>query len=194
MELFVVSMAIIGLSTTICAIDESIDWLESYRREAREDLGHHKNQNDPFFRVDTVNDFKPFMDRSVGRWVSLRRYLFGRNRTSGEYSTEFVIEHLEDDYDYRITWSGKTEGEMDVTLVGNQLKRSRSYFSEEETYQTMAKIDPDAVVFYTAYDGTRYREEIRFLDDNTRLRQTVGWNQETNDIELVGQYFEERVI
>ena len=142
----------------------------------------------------TVNDFKPFMDRSVGRWVSLRRYLFGRNRTRGEYSTEFVIEHLEDDYDYRIIWSGKTEGEMDVTLVGNQLKRSRSYFSEEETYQTMAKIDPDAVVFYTAYDGTRYREEIRFLDDNTRLRQTVGWNQETNDIELVGQYFEERVI
>ena len=105
-----------------------------------------------------------------------------------------TIENLENDHDYRITWSGKTEGEMDVTLVGNQLKRSRSYFSEEETYQTMAKIDPDAVVFYTAYDGTRYREEIRFLDDNTRLRQTVGWNQETNDVELVGQYFEERVI
>ena len=52
MELFVVSMAIIGLSTTICAIDESIDWLESYRREGREDLEHYKNQNDPFFRVD----------------------------------------------------------------------------------------------------------------------------------------------
>ena len=142
----------------------------------------------------TVNDFKPFMDRSVGRWVSLRRYLFGRNRTSGEYSTEFVIEHLEDDCDYRVTWSGKTEGVMDLYLDRNMLKRSRSYFSDEETCQTMYKVDADTMVFYTAYDGTRYREEIRFLDDNTRLRQTVGWNQETNDVELVGQYFEERVI
>ena len=58
----------------------------------------------------------------------------------------------------------------------------------------MYKIDPDTVVFHTAYDGTRYREEIRFLDDNTRLRQTVGWDQETNDITLCGQYFEERVV
>ena len=136
------------------------------------------------------------MDRGLGRWKSLRRYLFGKNRTSGEYTTEFVIESLNDDDEYRITWSGKTEGEMDLILDKNQLKRSRSYFNPEdgETYQTMYKIDPDTVVFHTAYDGTRYREEIRFLDDNTRLRQTVGWDQETNDITLCGQYFEERVV
>ena len=37
MELFVAAMAIIGLTTTIAAIDESIDWMDSYRREGEED-------------------------------------------------------------------------------------------------------------------------------------------------------------
>ena len=36
MELFVISMAVVGLATTITAIDEFIDWLPSYRRAAEE--------------------------------------------------------------------------------------------------------------------------------------------------------------
>jgi len=143
----------------------------------------------------TMSEFKPFLDRSVGRWKSARRYLFGRKRTSKEYVTEFVIESTDID-NYRITWSGETEGVMELFLDGNKLSRSRSYFDENnnETYQTMTLIDSDCVVFETAYDGTRYREEIRFLGDDLRLRQTVGWDQESNDITLVGQYFEERVV
>lgn len=142
-----------------------------------------------------MSEFKPFMDRSVGRWKSARRYLFGRNRNSGEYMTEFDIESVDLD-SYRITWTGKTDGVMEVSLDGNKLQRSRSYFNEEdgETYQTMTQIDDDCVVFETAYDGTRFREEIRFLDDNYRLRQTVGWDEESNDITLVGQYFESRIV
>ena len=131
------------------------------------------------------------MDRSVGSWISYRRYLFGAKRTSGEYTTLFDIDHTEDNT-YKITWAGKTEGVMEVEVVGDELKRSRSYFSDEETYQKMFWVDADTVVFRTSYDGTSYREEIRFLDDNTRLRQTVGREVETNKITLVGQYYEER--
>jgi len=36
MELFLISMAVVGVATTITAIDEFIDWLPSYRRVARE--------------------------------------------------------------------------------------------------------------------------------------------------------------
>jgi len=36
MELFVISMAIVGVTTTIAAIDEYIYWLPSYRRAAEE--------------------------------------------------------------------------------------------------------------------------------------------------------------
>jgi len=142
----------------------------------------------------TVSEFKPWMDRCLGEWKSLRRYLFGPKRTAGEYTTEFTIESPED-CDYRISWSGKTEGVMDLELTGNKLNRSRSYFGPDDgnTYQELYWVDPDTVVFYTAYDGTQYREEIRFLDDNTRLRQTVGRDQESREITLIGQYFEERV-
>lgn len=135
------------------------------------------------------------MDRGIGRWKSQRRYLFGKKRVPQEYVTEFVIESTDID-NYRITWSGKTEGVMELFLDGNKLNRSRAYFDEknDDTYQEMSWIDEDTVVFHTSYDGTSYREEIRFLDDETRLRQTVGRDVETKEITLVGQYFEERVV
>ena len=134
------------------------------------------------------------MDRSVGSWRSARRYLFGDKRNSGEYVTEFDIESTDLD-NYKITWSGKTDGVMEVFLEGDKLNRSRSYFNpdDSETYQRMTRIDDDCVVFETAYDGSRFREEIRFLDDNFRLRQTVGWDIETGKIDLIGQYAEDRI-
>ena len=138
-----------------------------------------------------MTDFSKFMDDSCGSWVSYRRYLFGENRTPGEYVTVFDIEST-GDKEYKITWSGKTDGVMDVVVEGDKLKRSRSYFSDEETYQRMAWIDPDTVVFHTSYDGTTYREEIRFIDVNHRLRQTIGRDLMTGDITLIAQYFEER--
>jgi hypothetical protein len=149
----------------------------------------------PNTKLINMNEFSPWMDRGIGRWKSLRRYLFGKNRKSGEYTTDFELERL-GDCQYRITWSGKTSGEMDLTLNGNRLERSRSYFDadNDQGYQEMSWIDSDTIVFYTAYDGTEFREEIRFLDNNTRLRQTVGKNQETGDYTLIGQYWEERVV
>ena len=143
----------------------------------------------------TVSEFKGFMDRSCGRWVSHRRYLFGRNLKSGEYTTEFDIE-LKDGNNYSVTWSGQTEGTMDLVLEGDELKRSRTYYdsNDDSTSQKMTSIDEDAVVFRTSYDGTSYREEIRFLGDDIRLRQNVGTNIETGDVTLVGQYYEVRVV
>ena len=135
------------------------------------------------------------MDRSCGRWVSYRRYLFGRNLKSGEYTTEFDIE-LKDANNYSVTWSGQTDGTMDLVLEGNELKRSRTYFddADDSTSQEMTPIDNDAIVFSTSYDGTSYREEIRFLGDDIRLRQNVGTDVMTGDVVMVGQYYERRVV
>ena len=97
-----------------------------------------------------MSEFQPFMERSCGRWISHRRYLFGKKLTSGEYVTEFDI-HPTEDYSYKIAWSGKTEGEMDVTLKGNRLERSRSYFNSDDDsgYQEMHWIDPDTLLSST---------------------------------------------
>ena len=37
MELFLAAVAITGLAATISAIDEHIDWMDSYRRAGEED-------------------------------------------------------------------------------------------------------------------------------------------------------------
>lgn len=52
MELLVISVAVVGLATVICAIDDSVNWTESYRSKGREDLEYHENKNDAFLRVD----------------------------------------------------------------------------------------------------------------------------------------------
>ena len=44
MELFIAAMAIIGVTTTIAAIDESIDWVASYHREGEEDHEYRARQ------------------------------------------------------------------------------------------------------------------------------------------------------
>ena len=140
-----------------------------------------------------MTEYSTFMDRSVGSWVSYRGYLFGSKRVRGDYITLFDITKT-DDKAYSIAWTGQTEGVMDVVVDGNELKRSRTYFDEDnaDTYQVMEWIDEDTIVFRTSYDGTNYREEIRFLGDNVRLRQNVGTDVMTGDVTLVGQYFEER--
>lgn len=81
---------------------------------------------------------------------------------------------------------------MDVVVDGNELRRSRTYFDEDnsDTYQVMEWIDEDTIVFRTSYDGTSYREEIRFIGDDFRLRQNVGTDVETGEITLIGQYAE----
>ena len=51
MELFVVGLAISGLVTMIAAIDESFDWMTSFRREGDEDLQFHTQYTDTYDRL-----------------------------------------------------------------------------------------------------------------------------------------------
>ena len=51
MELFIAAMAITGLATTIAAIDESIDWMDSYRREGEEDHAYRAQLTDSYDRL-----------------------------------------------------------------------------------------------------------------------------------------------
>lgn len=46
-----IAMAITGLATTIAAIDESIDWMGSYRREGEEDLQYRTQHTDSYDRL-----------------------------------------------------------------------------------------------------------------------------------------------
>ena len=55
-------------------------------------------------------------------------------------------------------------------------------------------IDEDTLLLHTHYDGTIFREEIRFLKgDKYALRQTIGFDDVTGETKIVGQYYERRV-
>ena len=51
MELFIVGLSIVGLATSIAAIDESIDWMASFRRVGEEDLQFHTQHPDTYDRL-----------------------------------------------------------------------------------------------------------------------------------------------
>ena len=143
----------------------------------------------------TMN-YKDWFDRCVGSWESHRRYLMGPKKSLDNLITNFEIVELSDD-EWSVIWSSdRNEGEMGIILDEEQgvVRRSRNYFDNGEgTVTRLERIDEDTVVFYSSYGGADYREEIRFLGDDFRLRQTVGYKEGTNKIFVVGQYAEYKV-
>lgn len=137
--------------------------------------------------------YTEWFKRCEGSWVSHRRYLYGPKKTLDNLVTEFRIEHRGED-EWAVVWaSERNEGEMGIILDGDTVKRSRNYFEGQEgTVTKLERVDDDTVVFHSTYGGATYREEIRFLGDNFRLRQTVGFKEGTDKIVVIGQYAEER--
>ncbi len=133
--------------------------------------------------------FEEWFERSVGEWVSYRRYLSGKQRVSDSLSVEFSL-RKESESCFTLVWrSERNEGEMGFIIKGDVLERSRSYYKEEGCETRMERVDEDTVVFWSAYDGMEFREEIRLVKGG-RLRQTVGYRKGV--VVLVGQYWEEK--
>lgn len=135
--------------------------------------------------------------RTTGKWTSQRRYLFNmKTKKPTNLTTDFSIGACTDgDWDYTVVWTGQTNGTMNLKLLGNELHRDVGYFSEEPTTSLVRLIDADTIVLSTQYSGMKFREEIRLLNnDKLRLRQTVGYDDRTGEVRLVGQYYEERTL
>jgi len=149
----------------------------------------------------TQRILQDWFNRRTGKWTSSRRYLFGLENKDSlnplNLTTEFTFGACiepDDQWDYEVTWTGQTEGTMGLKLLGNELHRSIGYFTSAPTVSLVSMIDADTLLTSTSYDGQRFREEIRFLhEDKLCLRQTVGFNQETHEPTLLGQYAEFRI-
>ena len=139
---------------------------------------------------------KDWFDRCEGSWESHRRYLMGPNKSLDNLITNFEIVNR-GEFEWAVLWnSDRNEGEMGIILdeEASVVRRSRNYFDNGEgTVTKLERVDVDTLVFYSSYGGADYREEIRFLGDNFRLRQTVGYKEGTDKIFVVGQYAEYKV-
>ena len=132
--------------------------------------------------------------RYVGSWTSERRYLFAPKLKPVNMTTNFTVVEGSLSNVFVVEWTGKTEGEMILTLQGDTLHRSRDYFGEGANSSKLEVVDQDTLVLRTEYDGLRFREEIRLIEqDCFRLRQTVGFNLKTGQLTLAGQYIETRL-
>ena len=135
-----------------------------------------------------------FLRRTCGKWTSERRYLFAPKFKPVNLVTEFEFAESDLGNNFLVTWTGQTSGEMQLTLDGDTLHRSRDYFGDGANSSKVQVVDEDCIVMRTQYDGTRFREEIRMVEEDMfRLRQTIGFNIETGQLVLVGQYVERRV-
>ena len=134
-----------------------------------------------------------FLRRTVGDWSSERRYLFAPKLKPVNMTTEFKFDELAYGV-FQVVWDGQTSGTMELTLDGDTLHRSRDYFGEGANSSKIEVVDHDCIVLRTEYDGTRFREEVRLIEEDCyRLRQTVGYNVKTGQLVLAGQYFETRL-
>jgi len=135
-----------------------------------------------------------FLRRTCGKWTSERRYLFAPKFKPVNMTTNFEFAELELGNNFLVSWTGQTTGEMQLTLEGDTLHRSRDYFGDGANSSQVQVVDQDCIVLRTQYDGTRFREEVRLIEEDMfRLRQTVGYSLETGQLVLAGQYFESRV-
>ena len=137
--------------------------------------------------VDNTQWFK----RCVGSWSSQRRYIYGNSSEPDNITTYFSMTQTADD-SFCLAWgSDRNSGEMNFVIDGDVVHRDIGYYSSAPTDSQMETIDEDTIVFHTTYGGITYREEIRLLlDDNVRLRQTIGTRN--GKVNVVGQYYEVR--
>ena len=134
-----------------------------------------------------------FLRRTCGSWSSERRYLFAPALKPVNMTTEFTISEGTHGK-FVVDWSGQTEGQMILTLEGDTLHRSRDYFGDGANSSKIQVIDEDCIVLRTSYDGMRFREEVRMIEEDCfRLRQTVGYDLETGQLRIAGQYLETRI-
>lgn len=146
--------------------------------------------------------FKEFMRRTEGKWVSQRRYLYPKTSSIENLSSDLVVRFEgEEGEEFRVILSWKTlavetgklvsEGEMLTEAKDGKLYRNVGYLSDEPTICEVEMVDADCVVLSTSYCNMNFREEIRLVGEDIRLRQTLGMRGV--EVFMVGQYYETRV-
>jgi CpeS-like protein len=146
-----------------------------------------------------MSTVKQWFERSAGEWISNRRYFYESSGKNQLVKSELKVElkpSEEREFAVELNWDSKGDVESTGTMLcefdenKNILYRNIGYMTDEATYSEVTMIDNDTILFKTEYNDMIFREEIRLIDDNVRLRQTLGWKR--NTVFLAGQYYEKR--
>lgn len=137
--------------------------------------------------------------RSEGEWISNRRYYYESSGKNQLVKSDLLVE-LSDaesgEFRVKLIWDStgdsSSQGEMicEFDSDSSTLYRNIGYMTSSPTNSHVTMLDDDTILFKTEYDGMVFREEIRLIDEDIRLRQTLGWKN--NTVMLAGQYYEKR--
>lgn len=146
-----------------------------------------------------MSNVKDWFERSKGQWFSNRRYFYESSGKVQLVDSDFTVdvrESKDKEFTVEIIWDSKGDVESKGSMIcefdenKNLLYRNIGYMTKDPTFSFVSMIDDDTILFRTEYDDMVFREEIRMIDDNHRLRQTLGWKN--NTVFLAGQYYERR--
>jgi CpeS-like protein len=146
-----------------------------------------------------MSTVKQWFERSAGEWISNRRYFYESSGKNQLVKSELKVElkpSENKEFAVELNWDSTGDVESAGTMLcefdneKNILYRNIGYMTSDPTYSEVTMIDDDTILFKTEYDGMTFREEIRLIGDNVRLRQTLGWKR--NTVFLAGQYYEKR--
>lgn len=149
-----------------------------------------------------MNDLKKWFVRTAGKWTSERRYIYKNNNDPVIVSTEFevrtdILNPSKPDFDVEIIWNStgdtSSSGVMKCHWDGKSFTRDRGYMTDEGTSSILKLSNIDTIEMYTTYNGMSFREEVRLVSEDIRLRQTIAFKEGTKDFLLAGQYVEFRL-
>ncbi|OKH17010.1 phycobiliprotein lyase [[Limnothrix rosea] IAM M-220] len=163
-----------------------------------------------------------FLQRSVGKWHSQRRYytLNSTNDPVLEADSQLEVFFLEGDRPEllelakkhgltqpipfscgaKIVWESTytnvqrkpLQGETLFGIQDNKMYRDRGFSTPRPIVATFAIPSPEVLHLATAYDGAAFEEEIKFIGQGHRTRQTII--SKAGQEVMVGQYLETRVL
>jgi len=160
-----------------------------------------------------------FFQDSVGQWRSERRYYTLKNGVIQEVVSDLEIAYLEADSaelaelaeahgvdaakdmlgGLQISWDSKYAGPSQKTVQGSTvfgighevLYRDRGFATPEPITAQFNFPNDSTMLLRTEYNKSLFEEEVKFISDRYRTRQTVI--SRAGEEQMVGQYLERRV-
>lgn len=158
-----------------------------------------------------------FFDRSVGQWISKRRYYTLKSGETQEVVSDLKIEFLASEHPtlmaladthgledalicgIQFAWESnyispsrkQSTGSTAFGIRGNMLYRDRGFATPKPVVASYQFRDRNTMQLHTEYSGSAFDEELKLIGDNHRTRQTII-SRAGQEI-MIGQYLETRV-
>ena len=171
-----------------------------------------QGRTDGAHSIQVDSSLRRWFGRNLGLWRSRRQYLFSDDQVyhlDMNLKMEVFAEPPAGETRYRFTWWPEASltsnqaffahkpwfeqnGEMEATLWGHQLQRSRGYLNADPVRTRLRQVDEHETILESHYQQWDILEHIRLVDqDRYRYRAIYSW--ENGELAIVEHHHEIRL-